>query len=149
MSKGSLQTSENFPTCAGFTLIEVMVALLIVAVALPALMFQLGTQLDSSANLEARTIATWVAREELAQRQLQASIGLVGDAAYIQGESEMANRRWSWQMTLEQTAVPGLVRHTINVASASAPEVTLSSYTLYLAPNIGAGGPTDSLTGPQ
>jgi general secretion pathway protein I len=123
------------PQCAGFTLIEVMVALLIVAVALPALMFQLGTQLDSAGDLEARTVAGWVAQEELALRQLQASLGQVGGAGYTQGESEMANRNWLWQLTLEQTPVPGLVRHTIDVASASEPSVTLSSFTVYLAPS--------------
>jgi len=124
-----------FSQCVGFTLIEVMVALLIVAVALPALMFQLGTQLSSSGDLEARTIAGWVAQEELALRHLQAALGQVAGEGYTQGESEMANRRWLWQLTLEQTPVLGLVRHTIDVASASAPSVTLSSFTVYLAPS--------------
>ena len=136
--------NRKLARCAGFTLIEVMVALLIVAVALPALMFQLGTQLDSTGNLEARTIAGWVAQEELALRQLQASRGQVGGAGYTQGEAEMADRSWLWQLTLEPTAVPGLIRHTIDVASAEEPSVTLSSFTVYLAPSFSGERASDT-----
>lgn len=120
--------------CAGFTLIEVMVALLIVAVALPALMFQLGTQLDGSSDIEARTVAGWVAQEVLTLRQLEiARDG--GGAGYTRGESEMANRRWLWQLTEEPTPVPGLLRLTVDVAVDSEPAETLNSLTVYLAPD--------------
>lgn len=116
----------------GFTLVEVMVALFIVALALPALMFQLGTQLDSVQNLQSRTVAGWVAQNQLALLQLNASQGQLAAPGYSRGESELAGVQWQWQMNVETTPVPGLLRHTIDVASALAPTDTLTSLTAYL-----------------
>ena len=45
----------------GFTLIEVMVALTVVAVTLPALLFLLSQQIDGTAYLRDRSVAQWVA----------------------------------------------------------------------------------------
>ena len=54
----------------GFTLIEVMVALAVVAVALPALLMTLSQQLDSVRYLEDRSHAQWVAANRLAELRL-------------------------------------------------------------------------------
>ena len=51
---------------SGFTLVEVMVALAIVAVAVPALLFALFQQLDGTEYLRNRSIANWVATDRLA-----------------------------------------------------------------------------------
>jgi len=127
----------------GFTLVEVMVALFIVALALPALMFQLGTQLDSVQNLQSRTVAAWVAQNQLALLQLRAGQGQLAVPGYSRGEAELAGTQWQWQMNIETTPVPGLLRHTIDVASALAPSDTLMSLTAYLV----AGQPVDSSAG--
>ena len=47
----------------GFTLIEVMVALTVVAVTLPALLFLLSQQIDGTAYLRDRSVAQWVAAD--------------------------------------------------------------------------------------
>ena len=49
----------------GFTLVEVMVAMAIVAVALPALLFSLYQQLDGTEYLRDRTLASLVAANKL------------------------------------------------------------------------------------
>ena len=54
----------------GFTLVEVMVALAVVAVALPALLVTLSQQLDGLRYLEDRTHAQWVAANRLAELRL-------------------------------------------------------------------------------
>ena len=47
----------------GFTLIEVMIALTVVAVTLPALLFMLSQQTDGTAYLRDRSVAQWVAAD--------------------------------------------------------------------------------------
>lgn len=96
----------------GFTLVEVMVALFVVAVALPALMFQLSSQLGSAADLQERTLASWVAQDQLAMHRLQSAGNGTGDR---QGERQLAGREWSWLLSIEATPVPGMVRQTLRV----------------------------------
>lgn len=55
----------------GFTLVEVLVALTIVAVALLASLRAVGNLTQSSANLKARTFAQWSAENRLAQIRVQ------------------------------------------------------------------------------
>ena len=96
----------------GFTLVEVMVALFVVAVALPALMFQLGTQLDSTAVLRDKSLASWVAQDQLAMIKLQSAGNVTGE---LHGERQLAGREWPWLLTTEATPVPGMVRQTVRV----------------------------------
>lgn len=117
----------------GFTLVEVMVALFIVAVALPALMFQLGTQLDSTASLRDKTLATWVAEDQVAMLRLAAASGQVVTNAE-QGDAMMAGRAWRWQLTSETTPLPGMNRMTVEVFDAftsSTGQSALVSLTVY------------------
>ena len=137
----------------GFTLIEVMVALLVVGIALPALMFQLGAQLDATDRFRQQTIASWVAKNQMSHLQLDATrlrnasaaprrrptkiagaaAGMMTTAAFREGETELAGRRWSWQLSVEETPVPGLLRHRLDVAAKERPADTLASLTSYLS----------------
>ena len=54
----------------GFTLVEILVALAIVAVALAAGMRALAQSADGASTLKARTLALWVAQNRLANAQL-------------------------------------------------------------------------------
>ncbi len=133
---------------AGFTLIEVMVALMIVGIALPALMFQLGTQLDSTRVINDRTQAAWIAQNQLALLQLRQAAGETLPAGEWQGESATGARQWYWRRTAEPTPAPGVLRHTIRVydsstamASADQALISLDAYLLTAPPGaISAGG---------
>lgn len=133
---------------AGFTLIEVMVALMIVGIALPALMFQLGTQLDSTRVINDRTQAAWIAQNQLALLQLRQAAGEALPAGEWQGESATGARQWYWRRTAEPTPAPGVLRHTIRVydsstamASADQALISLDAYLLTAPPGpISAGG---------
>jgi len=59
-------------TSRGFTLIEVLVALTIVAVALMASLRAVGNLTQGSSELKARTLAQWSAENRLAQMRVQA-----------------------------------------------------------------------------
>ena len=86
------ETTSSFLPQAflGFTLVEVMVALAVVAVALPALLLTLSQQLDGLRYLEDRTHAQWVAANRLAELRLV--VGAKGSlqTGRMSGTEEMA-----------------------------------------------------------
>lgn len=124
----------------GFTLVEVMVALFVVAVALPALMFQLGTQLSSTEVLRDKTLASWVAQDQLALHRLQSAGNAAGE---LQGERLLAGREWPWLLSIEATPVSGMVRQTLSVyADVSARQRqrdAIVEVTVYARPDAGSG----------
>jgi general secretion pathway protein I len=58
------------PRARGFTLIEVLVALTIIAVALSAAMRAMGTMTQTSGELQTRMLAEWAAENHLATLRL-------------------------------------------------------------------------------
>ncbi|MGQ9426931.1 type II secretion system minor pseudopilin GspI [Gilvimarinus sp. F26214L] len=101
----------------GFTLVEVMVALLVVGIALPALLSQISTQAEGTADLRDRSFAQWVAQNQLEILRLNYEMNeqlLEGEAS---GESEMAGRTWYWTATSEPTEMEGMWRQTVDVGT--------------------------------
>ena len=100
----------------GFTLIEVMVALAVVGLALPALLFQVMGNVDNEAYLRDKALALWVAENRLAETRLLRSMGqrvLNGSAS---GTEQMAGRSWHWHIQTQPTSVDGMRRLEIAVA---------------------------------
>jgi general secretion pathway protein I len=75
----------------GFTLLEVLVALSIVAVALTAAMRAMGTMTNASESLQTRMLATWSAENALANLRLLRSYPDPGARAYTcsQGDTQL------------------------------------------------------------
>lgn len=131
-NRASNQSSGQFQSC-GFSLVEVMVAMLIIGIALPALMFQLGTQMNSAQRLRDQTIAGWVAQDRLLQMRIEAATGSLYRSGVYNGVEQQAERNWHWQMEVATTAVPGLYRYDIQVASAENPTESLVIFMDYLS----------------
>ena len=117
----------------GFTLIEVMVALAVVALALPALLFALSQQADATGYLRDKSIAHAVASNKLAEIRLLARAR--GDL--IKGEengvASMAGRDWYWWVQSTATEVAQFYRVEITVAaSATGRDTALYSLTAFL-----------------
>ena len=116
----------------GFTLVEVMVALAVVAVALPALLVTLSQQLDGLRYLEDRTHAQWVAANRLAELRLV--LGAKGSlqTGQVSGTEELAGRSWYWWSEGEESEVPGFFRYQIVVSDQedeeASPVHTLDGY---------------------
>lgn len=85
---------------AGFTLIEVMVALTIIAISLGALLQASGTQASSVTYLKQKTLAHWVAVNELTQVRIEKDFPDIGDK---KGSTTMANHEWHWIRTTKKT----------------------------------------------
>jgi general secretion pathway protein I len=101
----------------GFTLIEVLAALIIVALGMMAVI-QAVTQTINNANyLREKTIAHWVAMNKVTEVRLSATVPSGGDSS---GDVEMAGTTWHWRMTIDATAVIGMQRIDVNVAPKSA-----------------------------
>ena len=85
----------------GFTLIEVMVALTIIAISLGALLNTSGTQANSATYLKQKTLAHWVALNELTQIRIDGKFPDIGDK---KDSTTMANHEWHWIRTTKRTA---------------------------------------------
>jgi general secretion pathway protein I len=112
-----------------FTLIEILVALTLLAVALAAGMRALAQAADGAGTLKARTIALWVAQDRLAAMQI-ASASLVAGVA--QGQSLQAGVPFEWKSTVSGTPNPAFRRIDIVVAESAAPDYVLARLTGYV-----------------
>lgn len=103
---------------AGFTLMEVLVALVILALALGALIKTAGDHALLVADLETRTQAFVVAENQL--HRLQATKQWP-DASEQKDVLEQDGRRWQWQARFESTPDPDLKRVVLDVRLADVP----------------------------
>jgi general secretion pathway protein I len=87
-------------TGRGFTLLEVMVALAIIAITLGALISTSGSQASSAAYLKQKTLAHWVALNELTRLQVANAWPDLGDS---KDSVEMAGFEWFWTRTVKAT----------------------------------------------
>lgn len=100
----------------GFTLVEVMVALAIVAVALPAVLMSLYQQVDDTAYLRDKTLAHMVAENRLAEIRLVIGATRNLSAGKDSGFSSMADRDWYWWVETKATEVANFFRVEITVS---------------------------------
>lgn len=106
----------------GFTLVEVMVALAVVAVALPALLVALSQQVDATAYLRDKSVAQLVAANKLVEIRLLARARQSLLKGRDSGVMEMADREWYWWIESKATDVPQFQRLQIDVASTEEDE---------------------------
>jgi general secretion pathway protein I len=101
----------------GFTLIEVLVALVIVAFGMGAVLAALSSAAESVMRLREQSFAEWVGFNQLATTRLKATLPPVGTTS---GDVEFAATHWQWQQTVTKMDIPGLLRIIIRVRSAAA-----------------------------
>lgn len=116
----------------GFTLIEVMVAVGIFAVAGAAVMKATYEHLRSVSSLEQLTFATWVANNQLTESTLRAKIKwpLKNNDT---GEVELAGQRWFWKQEIKKTADASLFQITIIVSQDPEIKNEITGITSFIA----------------
>jgi len=106
-------------SAAGFTLLEVLVALMVLALSLGAVIQTTGNYTVNQAYLRDRTFAEWVARNLLAEAQLEndwPSTGQTkGEAEFPLAAADMPGREWRWVIQVTQTPEEDLRRLDISV----------------------------------
>ena len=96
----------------GFTLLEVMIALLVIVIGAAAVMNTSTESAWKSTQLWQRTVAGWVAQNEIARFRARRAWG--NDRNYS-GRVKMANADWQWQLHVTDTDDPQLRRLDIEV----------------------------------
>jgi general secretion pathway protein I len=113
----------------GFTLVEILVALAIVAVALAAGMRALAQSADGASSLKARTLALWVAQNRLANAQLADPWPAAGAN---DGDAVEAGMRFVWHETVTATPNGAFRKIEIVVAQPDSPDYALARLVGYL-----------------
>lgn len=96
----------------GFTLMEIMVALAVLALALGSLIKLSGEQTASLGYLQSKTVAHWVAMNrvaELAQARFR------GQRLRKNGVEEQLGFEWHWRVEIQDTPVEEIKRVEVQV----------------------------------
>jgi len=112
----------------GFTLIEVMVALTIIAISLGALLSSSGTQANSVGYLKVKTLAHWVAVNELTQMRIAKEFPGTGKK---NGDTKMADKTWYWTRVTKKTEDKNARQVTFTVYKDKERKNNISSLTGY------------------
>lgn len=118
------------PAARGFTLVEVAIALALLAIALAAIGRNLHASVTAERALRERTLAQWVAENRIALR--------IGTRAWLApgeygGSEVQAGMTWLWHERVSLTPNPALRRIDVRVASHATPEHTLATMVGFLA----------------
>lgn len=99
----------------GFTLVEVLVALAIVAIGMAAVLGTLTTSANTVSYLRDKTFANWVALNQIANLRLSGQMTRTGNS---EGDTDYAGRKWHWRQEVNATEIPGVVRIDVRVRPA-------------------------------
>jgi general secretion pathway protein I len=101
----------------GFTLIEVLVALMVVAMGLAALMITVSSTARTSGYLRDKTLAQWIALNRLSEVRLNLTkFGQNTDT----GEINFANRTWHYDTRYFDTSIATMKRVVVRVYAGDA-----------------------------
>jgi general secretion pathway protein I len=125
----------------GFTLIEVLVALVIVALGMSALLETLGSAADTATWLRDKTFAQWIGFNQLATARLSGTLVAAGTT---DGELDYAGRHWRWRQVVTDLGFPGLFRIDVKVEPADTSTVDESGWMATVT-----GGMGDAVSPPQ
>lgn len=133
----------------GFTLIETVVALVIVALGMTAVYMQLSQFASNAIYLRDKTIASWIASNTLTELSIAPEWPETGDT---EDDIEFADREWHLTIEISTTEIENLRRADVSVAPADDPERIIHRVTALIEPptnqlpplrwlSAGGGGP--------
>jgi general secretion pathway protein I len=114
---------------AGFTLIEMLVALAILAIALAAVQRSIMGSLDNAYELKQRLLASWVADNRLAELRATRLLPPTGETS---GEEVQAGITFHWKSQVSTTPNPYVERVEIRVAANAESDHALALLVGYL-----------------
>jgi len=100
----------------GFTLIEILVAVAVLAIAMSAILSGMARYADNVGRLRERTVALWVAHNRLTEIELAPVWPNVGES---DGEMKLGGISWTWEAEVKETTDENLRRIDIRVLSPS------------------------------
>jgi len=119
----------NLKKSAGFSLIEVMVALLIVAISLGGVTYTVGNIARNETVIGEKTFARWVAMNQIAKAQIERAWPSIGTS---NGDETLAGVEWKWEQKALNTADENVRKIEVSVWSTASeqenPSVTLTGF---------------------
>lgn len=97
----------------GFTLLEVMVALVIISLALAGVAGSMGQMIDTANTMRDRTYASWIAQNKITELRLSGILPEVGETS---GEEDYANTTWAWTANISETGIENLMKVDVSVS---------------------------------
>lgn len=91
----------------GFTLVEILVALAVLAIALTAAAHSVGSAVDTTVALRERMLARWVAEDRMADLELRGEWPALDTR---EGDAEMGGRKFHWVQETGVTPVTKMRR---------------------------------------
>ena len=123
--------SDRHVRSAGFTLLEVVVALAVVTLGIIAA-FNLVVQISSGAlHMKERTLAGWIASNEIARLRVG---GEFPDVSQFDGDVEFAGSEYRWRATVSETGVEDLRRIDVDVSYADSSDRVIGRSTGFISP---------------
>jgi len=110
---------------AGFTLIEVLVALIVVGLGMLAVIQTVSQTANNTSYIREKTIAHWIAMNQLTKVRLEPSAPPIDKSS---DEVEMAGRNWRWTMEVKQTPIESIRRIEVSVRPSEGPEKSSLAY---------------------
>ena len=104
----------------GFTLIETVVALMVVALGMTAVFMQLNQFASNTIYLRDKTLASWIGSNSVTELSLQPEWPEVGEDQV--DDLPFAGRLWSVTIVISETEIQNLHRADVSVALADRPD---------------------------
>ena len=120
----------------GFTLVEVLVAITILGLAVPAVMLLMGQLTESAGTLRDKTIAGWIAENEATELRLERTFNGQVKRREESKKVEMAGREWTVDIDIRNAEA--LIKYDIMISLDGKAIVTLSTF--LDDPNFSVGG---------
>lgn len=122
-------SGARVPLRNGFTLLEILIALTILAVALSAAMRVAGGSTTIVSEQKQRTLALWVAQNRLAEHRARSAWPDMGSS---EGEVEQAGIKMRWQETVSGTPRADFRRIEVRVFGAERKDYALAELAGFL-----------------
>ena len=131
---------------SGFSLIEVLVALAVLAIAMTAVLKTAASAADNTSYLRDRSFGHWVAMNRVAEVRLEEVFPSTGERS---GSERLGEREWFWTLRIESTADVDLHRLDVTVQADDRHGAQVAILTAFIGRVVEgrqeAGGPTDQL----
>ena len=86
---------------SGFTLIEVLLALSVIAIALTALLKAISQNVETSRRIKEKTVSHWIAMQAVSMVQL--NLLQINQSQETTQDTTMLNEHWYWRVKVSST----------------------------------------------